>query len=130
MSVKPSIFLSHSWIDKSFVRTFAERLVQAGVNVWLDEAEIGIGDSLVKKISEGIEQVDYVAAVISNESVKSEWVQKELSWAMTKEIEGQRVVVLPVVIERCELPGYLKDKLFAWARRAEGVKSAVGSTTG
>jgi tetratricopeptide (TPR) repeat protein len=83
------------------------------VNVWLDEAEIGIGDSLVKKISEGIEQVDYVAAVISNGSVKSEWVQKELSWAMTKEIEGQRVVVLPVVIERCELPGYLKDKLFA-----------------
>ena len=113
MSAKPSIFLSHSWVDKPFVRAFAERLVQVGANVWLDEAEIAVGDSLVKKISEGIEQVDYVAAVISNESVKSEWVQKELSLAMTKEIEGRRVVVLPVVIERCELPAYLKDKLFA-----------------
>lgn len=113
MSSKPSVFLSHSWGDKPFVRAFAERLVQVGVNVWLDEAEIAIGDSLVKKISEGIEQVDYVAAIISKKSVSSGWVQKELSLAMTKEIQGRHVVVLPVVIERCELPAYLRDKLFA-----------------
>ena len=109
----PSVFLSHSSKDKAFTRKLAERLVQANVKVWLDEAELNIGDSLLTRISSAIEATDFVAVVISHSSVQSTWVQSELKMAMSKELADRKVVVLPIVIEPCELPMFLRDKLYA-----------------
>jgi hypothetical protein len=109
----PSIFLSHNSADKPFVRKLAERLTESGATVWLDEAQLQIGDSLVDKISEAIHTVDFVAAVISSNSIRSKWVKKELSLALSKEMRRDSVVVLPVVIDDCELPPTLADKLYA-----------------
>ena len=109
----PSVFLSHSSRDKAFTRKLAERLVAAGVRVWLDEAELNVGDSLLERISTAIETADYVAAVISHTSVQSSWVQNELQLAMSRELADRRVRVLPILIEACELPMYLRDKLYA-----------------
>jgi hypothetical protein len=108
-----SVFLSHNSNDKAWVRELAKRLTQDGVVVWLDEAELNIGDSLIDKISAAIDEMKFVAAVISPQSVQSAWVQKELSLAMSKEINGRRVTVLPLLIEQCELPAALRDKLYA-----------------
>ncbi len=111
----PSVFLSHSSKDKDFVRKVADRLVGAGATVWIDEAELDIGDSLIEKIGEGIRDCDFVVAVISRNSVQSNWVQKELSLAMTREIHGRRIRVLPIVIDDCksDMPFFLTDKLYA-----------------
>lgn len=106
------VFLSHSHPDKPFVRRLAADLRNAGHDVWIDEAEIRIGDSLIGKIREGIDQVDYVAAVLSSASIASEWVTRELDIASNREIEEKRVVVLPLLIERVALPGFLKGKLY------------------
>jgi len=110
-----SIFLSHNSRDKDFVRKLAYRFVQAGVKVWIDEAELDIGDSIIERVSEGIYESDFVVAVISKHSVRSKWVQKELSLAMTSEVSEQRIRVLPVVIDnsRAEMPFMLRDKVFA-----------------
>ena len=108
-----SVFLSHNSKDKPWVKKLAERLTEDGVVVWLDEAELNIGDSLIEKISSGIREMEYVAAVISRNSVESTWVQKEINLAMSKEIMGRKVTVLPLLIERCELPAALTDKLYA-----------------
>lgn len=108
-----SVFLSHNSKDKPWVRKLAERLIVDSVTVWLDEAEINIGDSLIDKISEGIMEMQFVAAVISKNSLGSSWVQKEISIAMSKEIAGKKVTVLPLVIDDCQLPTSLSDKLYA-----------------
>jgi len=108
-----SVFLSHNSKDKSWVRKLATRLTADGIVAWLDEAELNIGDSLIDKISAAIDEMKYVAAVISRNSIASAWVQKELSLAMSKEIRGRRVTVLPLLIERCSLPATLRDKLYA-----------------
>ncbi len=115
----PSVFLSHSHGDKPFVRDLAGRLSQAGAAVWLDEAEMNVGESLIDRIAAAIQEVDYVAAILSPRSVKSNWVQKELSLAMAKELQGRRVTVLPVLIEACDLPEFLRDKLYADFTRPE-----------
>jgi len=108
-----SIFMSHSSKDKFFVRSLAEHLRKYGIKVWLDEAEINIGDSLTEKIGEAIESTDYVGVVLSHNSINSEWVQRELQIALQKEIKGKKVVVLPILIEAVEIPPFLKDKLYA-----------------
>lgn len=107
-----SVFLSHSHADKPFARKLAADLRVAGHAVWIDEAEINIGDSLVAKIREGLDQVDFVAAIISSHSVNSEWVTRELDIASNRELKEKRVVILPLVVERVSLPGFLEGKLY------------------
>lgn len=107
-----SIFLSHSHTDKPFARRLAADLRKAGHAVWIDEAEINIGDSLIEKIRDGLDQVDYVAAILSSASIASTWVTRELDIASNREIEEKRVVVLPLLLEPVELPGFLKGKFY------------------
>lgn len=106
------IFLSHTSADKPFVRKLATDLRRFGHTVWIDEAEINIGDSLIGKIRDGLDTVDYVAVVLSEASIGSKWVQKEIEIASNREIEEKRVVVLPIVIQQVELPGFLKGKFY------------------
>src|SRR5918911_4637417 len=109
----PSIFMSHNSKDKPFVRRLAKELESYGVKVWVDEAEIKIGESLTQKIGQAIEETDFFAVVLSKNSIDSAWVQKELEIAISKEIERKQVVVLPLLLEPVLIPAFLKDKLYA-----------------
>jgi hypothetical protein len=110
------VFISHSHADKGFARKLAADLRKAGHIVWIDEGEINVGDSLIEKIREGIDRVDYVAAVLSKASIESEWIKRELDIASNREIEEKRVVVLPLLIQDVELPGFLKGKFYGDCR--------------
>jgi len=109
----PKVFLSHSSKDKAFTRKLASRLGEYNIKFWLDEAEINIGDSLMLRISSAIEETDYIAVILSHESVNSHWVQVELQIAMNRELSDNQVRVLPILIEKCEIPIFLRDKLYA-----------------
>lgn len=106
------VFLSHSHPDKPFARKLAADLRVNGHTVWIDEAEINIGDSLIEKIRDGLDQVDHVCALLSGVSIESAWVQRELDIASNREIDEQRVVVLPLLLEDVPLPGFLRGKLY------------------
>jgi len=108
----PRLFLSHSSIDKEFVRWLGEHLTAAGAKVWIDESEIKIGDSLIEKISSGVNDADFLLAILSPTSVQSEWVQRELNIAITQEIQNRRVKVLPIRIGECTPPAFLLDKKY------------------
>ena len=108
------VFLSHNSEDKPFARNLKEMLNEKGVqNVWIDEAEILIGDSLIKKIGEGISKTTYFGVILSPRSIKSPWVEAELESAMSLEMKGEQVKVLPILYEKCELPPFLVSKLYA-----------------
>lgn len=108
-----SIFLSHSSLDKPIARRIAESLKALGVKVWLDEAEIGVGDSLTDKIGEGLVNADFVGALLSSNSVNSKWVKKELEIAYNREIREGSVHILPILLDDCEIPTFLVGKLYA-----------------
>ena len=48
------VFLSHSSKDKQFVRRLTKDLEEAGIEIWLDEKELLVGDELNKSIEYGI----------------------------------------------------------------------------
>jgi TIR domain len=108
-----SVFLSHTAADKPFVRKLARDLDNHGVKYWLDEAEIKVGESLIEKIGQGLDEVDYVAVILSPHSVASPWVQREVDVAMNQEIHGRKVKVLPIMYRHCQLPGFLLGKFYA-----------------
>lgn len=107
-----STFISYSHKDRELVHGVAEALQADGFHVWLDEWDVRTGDSLVERVSEAIDQVDFVVAFISAASVDSEWCRKEVSLAMTGELADKGVRVLPVRIESATMPPALKDKKY------------------
>lgn len=109
--MRVSIFLSHSSIDKPFARRLARDLDNQGVTYWLDEAEIKVGDYLIEKIRNAIDDVEYLAVILSPEAVASAWVQREVDMAMNQEVLGRRIKVLPILYRRCDLPDFLSDKV-------------------
>jgi hypothetical protein len=108
-----SVFISHNHADKVFVRRLARDLTKAGIKCWIDEAEIKVGDSLLLKIEKGIKKAKYLAVVLTPNSVKSEWVKKELEVALNSEITGRKLKVLPLLVVKCKVPGFLQGKAYA-----------------
>lgn len=107
------VFISHSSKDKPIIRKLATDLKAEGINVWLDEQRILIGDSISEKIGQGLAESDFFIIAISEHSVQSEWVKKELNNAIVKEIEKRKTVILPIKLSQVEIPALIKDKLFA-----------------
>lgn len=105
------IFFSHSSEDKALVREIKSKLHDF-LDIWLDEKKLIIGESLNKEIESGIKSADYMVIFISNNSLKSDWVQKEIDFALNKEKILQRPFILPVKIGECSIPIQLKDKLY------------------
>ncbi|TGL60041.1 toll/interleukin-1 receptor domain-containing protein [Leptospira sarikeiensis] len=107
------VFISYSRTDLDFVDRLAKNLVSERVHVWLDRWEMKVGDSLIDKIQSAIKSSDYLCVVLSKASVSSDWCRKELNSALMRELEEKRVVVLPVLLEDCEIPFFLKEKFYA-----------------
>lgn len=120
------IFLSHTHQDKQFVNRLKSELKARGVeDVWVDEAEILVGDSLQKKIENAITKTRYFGVVLSPRSVKSRWVQKELELAMQMELENDSVVVLPLLFEKCDIPPFLRTKVYADFTSADSFEDSL-----
>lgn len=107
------IFLCHSSVDKAFVRRLREDLVASGLSVWVDEKEILVGDNIREKIEAGLRASDFLAIVLTPESVSSPWVQRELDAKIIQEIEDRKVIVLPLLLRDCEIPPFLRMKHYA-----------------
>lgn len=107
-----SVFLSHNHADKPFVRKLARDLEGHNVKCWLDEAEMKVGDSLIQKIRNGIDNVEYFAIILSPNSINAPWVANELDVAMNLQISGKPIKVLPIMLKECEPPGFLIGKLY------------------
>lgn len=120
------VFISHSSADKAFVRKLAEKLGAIGFQTWLDEKELLVGDSLPRKISEGVRSAPVVLVVASEAATKSTWLKFELNHATQRMIEGKSRVI-PVVIDEAELPPEVTGLLYADFRAswANGFKSIV-----
>lgn len=106
-------FLSHSSHDKPFIRQLASDLKANGVQVWLDEWSIKVGESIPDKISQGLAESDYFLFAASKNSVESEWVKRELNSALIKEVEKRVVSILPLKLDECKIPDIIKDKKYA-----------------
>ena len=107
------VFLSHSSADKPFIRRLATDLTTNGVKVWLDEQNIRVGDSIPESIAQGVAESDFFVIAISEHSVKSEWVKRELNSALVREIAKRKTAVLPVKLGDVEIPDAISDKRYA-----------------
>jgi TIR domain len=135
MSQKRRIFLSHSWEDESFAERIKAFLESIGMYVWLDNYEIIGGDSIIAKIVDAINECDFFFIVYSPKAHGSQWVRKELTWALDKwirEFRMERSFIIPIF--RCDTEFWqgIRDLHYLdfreddeFDRRCEDLKNAV-----
>jgi hypothetical protein len=105
-------FLSHAHGNKDFVHKVKSDLDKAGILTWLDEFQIGIGESIRQRIDQGISSSNFLLIFMSKAAVQSEWVGREIDAAFMREIESKDTVVIPLLIEDCEISATLKSKRY------------------
>jgi hypothetical protein len=107
------VFVSYSHENSDFADRLVSDLQLSKVPATYDKWVLNVGDSIIARISQEVSGSDHVIALLSSASVKSNWVGKELSLAITGEIASNKVKVLPALIEDCVVPEMLSDKLYA-----------------
>jgi hypothetical protein len=106
-------FLSHSSLDKPFIRQLAADLTANGIDVWLDEQRIRVGDSIPERIAQGLAGSDFFLIGVSEHSARSAWVQKELNNALVNEVQRRKVHILPLKLDDATMPSIIADKKYA-----------------
>jgi hypothetical protein len=90
------VFISHASEDKEAVaKPLAEELRSRGFTVWYDDYEIKLGDSIPKKIDEGLGS-RFGVVVLSPSFFAKNWPKKELEALLQREADEGVKLVLPV----------------------------------
>jgi hypothetical protein len=105
------VFISHSSKDHDFVLQLAKKMRNDGIEVWLDDWELEVGDSIVEKIQEGLEKSSFLIVILSEYSINSDWVMRELNSTFMRQLNKDHVTILPVLLEIDfeEVPPLLRD---------------------
>lgn len=98
----PSVFISHSKRDNLCAKKIKDRLSAKGIRVWFDEDELKPGDSILSSIENGLKRVDHLVVLLSDSSVRSEWVKVEIEAAFLKKIIIP--IYLPCLKNKEEVP--------------------------
>lgn len=85
------VFISHAGEDKNDIaRPLYKALTQFGISVWFDEAELGIGDSLRRKIDQGLARSSFGVVICSAAFFAKGWPQYELDGIVTRTVAGEQ----------------------------------------
>ncbi|MDE1675283.1 DUF1883 domain-containing protein [Nocardia gipuzkoensis] len=85
------VFISHASEDKNDIaRPLSRALTELGVDVWFDEAELRIGDSLRRKIDQGLVRSAFGVVVFSPAFFAKGWPQYELDGIVTRSVAGEQ----------------------------------------
>lgn len=109
----PNVFISHRGTDAKEAERLARELVTAGHQVWLDEWNIGIGDSVVGRINEGLEGATYLVICYSKAGINVPWMGREWMSGLARKLNGHAVVLLPVILTGGSAPPILADLKYA-----------------
>jgi len=122
-----SVFISYNHNDSNFAERLALELAHRDIKVWKDSWRIGVGDSLIQKVQDGLEGASFLCVIFSKNSLASEWVKREITAGLLREIEERKVLILPIVIDDCKLPLLIRGKFYADFRGdfEEGLKKLL-----
>jgi hypothetical protein len=91
----PHVFLSYASEDKELASKVANALIENGIDTWWDEWCITSGDSLRRKIEEGLDDCTHFIVLLTPKSILKEWVNLEVdAGIMLKANKGVKLIPL------------------------------------
>lgn len=95
-----TVFLSHAWEDKAWVRKLRKHLANNGIEAWVDESGMTAGSVLWDALHRQIIAADAFVFIASGASVGKEWPLRELAAALEHTAQpGTALLVVPLLLE-------------------------------
>ena len=115
-----NVFVSHRSSDVATAVKLAEEIRNAGHNVWLDEWEINLGDSIIDRMNQGLTGATFLVICCSSAGVVVPWMGREWMSALARQLNGKNIRLLPVLLEGGAPPAILEDIKYADLRKEIG----------
>lgn len=116
-STKPLLLVCHAPGDRLFVERLVAGLDRRALYAWYDKREIVAGESITEKVNEALAEMRHLIVVLSPRAVIEPWVNRQLNSTLMRQLAGEGVGVLPVLLETCIVPPLLADIKHADFRR-------------
>ena len=94
-----SCFISYSTIDKKFAERLYTDLQSKHVRCWYAPEHMKIGDKIRQTIDQTIRVYDKLLLVLSEHSIASNWVEKEVETAFEEERRREKTVLFPIRLD-------------------------------
>ncbi len=107
------LFISYATANRSFVLRLADGLRALGHHVSLDVQDICAGQGIPQRVAQQVESADFLLAILSKQSVLSSWVEHEWYAKYWEEVTTRQTAVIPVLLEDCTVPFFLRPKRYA-----------------
>jgi hypothetical protein len=131
-TANPEIFMSHSSRDRVAASNLAATLNFCAIDVWLDDWELEVGQSLTDEIAKAMDISRFIAILITENYNKSVWTKTEYKKALAREQKENRTVMLPLIVGEAQIPDFLEDKIYIDLRTEyfSGIVKLVGMVHG
>src|SRR5436190_1526828 len=101
------VFVSYSADDGEVAKEVVSRLTKAGFNVWDPSDSLYPGDNWPLEIGKALQNSDAMVVLISPKSMKSDWVRREIDYALGSPRYKGRLI--PVMVKPArDFPWILK----------------------
>ena len=86
-------FICHASEDKeSIARPLRDALQEIGVSAWLDESEVRVGDSIRRKIDQGLAACRSATVILSRPFFGKAWAQYEMDGIIQRQVSGDMLL--------------------------------------
>jgi uncharacterized protein YjbI with pentapeptide repeats len=93
-----SCFISYSTKDEAFAQRLHSRMREAGLRVWFAPEDMKGGDYFFEQIERAIQLHDRLLLVLSEDSIQSKWVEREIRNARKVERAEKRRKLFPITL--------------------------------
>jgi len=97
---KTKVFISHSSHDRAFVTRIARILEQHKISYWYSATHIVGAKQWHDEIGHALDHCNWFLVVLTPDAVRSEWVKRELMFALNEGRYRRRIV--PLLCKLCK----------------------------
>ena len=108
----PRVFLSWASEDRDIAEMLAQHFVANGIDTWWSNWEMRSGDSLRRKIEEGLSNCTHFIVLLTPTSIAKPWVNEEIDAGLVQHVEGvSRFIPVRHNLEVTKLSPLLRSRM-------------------
>lgn len=107
-----NVFLSYRSVNRTWVLSLYDILVELGYKVFIDQCELSPGESLIFRLGEALKRSQAGVLIWSHQASESKWVFKEYERLETMSSENPDFHFVPIKLDKTDLPEFADSKIF------------------
>lgn len=108
-------FVSYSHLDGVFVTKLVSWLRAAGIPVWQDDTNLGVGEKVARALPEELSRCRGMLLVASRRSMESNWVKQEIHAALLENVENPAFAITIIRLDDVDIAAHVSAlRQFKW----------------